>query len=150
MGAIIPDLTWQGAMKLCPTYKGKPQPMVSAHDFKYDIDGVINQLKTRWALQGHRGNMQKGVHFWDTFSATPREDTARALQAMLVMKQLKRRAADIEKAYCWADLPKDQWLIASYPVGFEKYNDDGEAMYMVIPKALYGAPPAGRIWGLTL
>ena len=92
--------------------------------------------------------MKKGVHYWETFTATPREDTSRILCALVVMRNLKRRCGDIEKAYCWADLPKERWLACKYPDGLQRTNDKEEELYCVVVKNLYGGPPSGRNWGL--
>ena len=58
----------------------RPVPLGLYHTHKTDKEGDVNRLKTRAAVKGHRGNMMKGVHFWETFAPTPSEDTARALQ----------------------------------------------------------------------
>ena len=47
--------------------------------------GEIEREKARAAIQGHRGNMQKGVHFFETFAATPQEESIRIL-AILTIK----------------------------------------------------------------
>ena len=78
------------------------------HDLKFDAQGIVDRLKSRAALQGSKNNMQKGVHFWETFTATPREDTARVLQCMMVNRGWFRLACDIKQAYCWAELPQKQ------------------------------------------
>ena len=122
-------------------------PIILVHDHKYDGEGEIDRLKTRAALQGSKNNMQKGVHFWETFTATPREDTMRVMQAMMVCRNLKRRAGDVKQAYCWADLPQRQWMIAPYPDGLQRTNKEGEELVMIVKKNLYGGPASGRRWG---
>jgi hypothetical protein len=90
--------------------------------------------------------MRKGEHFFETFAATPREDTERILQAIMVLRNLKRRSANVEKAYCWADLPEDEKLILKYPKGLDRYDDQGNELFICCEKNLYGAPNSGRNW----
>ena len=123
-------------------------PIILIHDYKYAKVGLINRLKTRAALQGDKWHTKKEVHYWETFTATPREDTSRILAALLVHKNLKRRCSDIEKAYCWADLPKEQWLACKYPDGLQRCNEAGEELYCIVVKNLYGGPASGRNWGI--
>ena len=112
---------------------------------KFGVDGALTKHKSRIAIQGHPGNMQKGVHYSETFSATPKEYTARIICALVVLLNLTRRAFDITKAYCWADLPKGEMIALRYPDGFKKYHSvTGEELYMILRKNLYGHPAAGR------
>ena len=41
-------------------------PLGLYHTHKTDKAGAVNRLKTRAAVQGHKGNMQKGVHYTET------------------------------------------------------------------------------------
>ena len=107
-------------------------PIILIYDCEYDKTGIINRLKTRAALQGDKWHMKKGVHYWETFTATPREDVSRTLAALLVHKNLKRRCGDIVKAYFWADLPKEQWLACKYPDGLQRVNEAGEELYCIV------------------
>jgi hypothetical protein len=126
----------------------KPVPLGTYFDNKYDQEGVLAKRKTRIAVKGHPGNMTKGIHYEETFSATPRESTAKILCALAVLLNLKRRCFDITKAYCWADLPKDKLIAVEYPPGFvECHPTTGEKMYIIMRKNLYGHPAAGRIFG---
>ena len=92
-----------------------PVPIGLYHEHKHGSTGEVTKRKTRAAVQGHSGNMHKGIHFWATFAATPREDTCRIMQAIMVRDNLFQKSGDIVKAYCWAPLPKDQWLVARMP-----------------------------------
>jgi site-specific DNA-cytosine methylase len=118
------------------------------HTHKFDKDGSIDRLKTRCALKGHKGNMQRGNHFTETFTPTPREDTARILTALTAVHNLQRLTGDIEKAYCWAPLPPGDLIAVRYPPGLKKFHSETkEEMYMILRKNLYGHPAAGRAWG---
>ena len=55
-------------------------------------------------------------------------------------------AGNIEKAYCWADLPPGQLLALSYPEGYKQHNQQGKELFMVMRRNLYGHPAAARAW----
>jgi len=107
----------------------------------------MTKRKTRMAVQGHPGNMQKGVHYDKTFSATPQEASSRLLCALVVYFSLFRAAFDITKAFCWAEVPDGDQIALEYPEGYKRYTADGEPMYMILRKNLYGHPAAGRQYG---
>ena len=114
-------------------------------ELKFDSSGEIDKHKSRVCIQGHPGNMQKGVHFTETFSATPKEHTWRIMCALVVFLGLTRKAFDITKAYYWADLPEGELIALKYPPGFKKVHPDtGEELFIVLRKNLYGHPSAGR------
>jgi len=114
-------------------------------ELKFNEIGEVDKHKSRVCIQGHSGNMQKGVHFTETFSATPKEHTWRIMCALVVFINGKRRAFDIAKAYCWADLPPGELIALKYPPGFKKYHTvTGEELYIILRKNLYGHPAAGR------
>ena len=53
---------------------------------------------------------------------------------------------DIEKAYCWAKVPPGELIALSYPEGYRRMNEQGEELFMVMRKNLYGHPGAARAW----
>ena len=125
-------------------------PVGMYFEHKTDSAGEINKHKSRSAIQGHPGNMKKGVHYSETFSATPRESTWRIMCSLVVCLNLVRRAFDITKAFCWADLPPGELIALGYPPGFKKYHaETGEELFMILRKNLYGHPAAGRTFGLA-
>ena len=125
-------------------------PLGLYHTTKFDHStGDIDKLKTRAAIQGHKGNMQRGIHFNETFTACPREDTARILSALMCLFNLCRMTCDIVKAYCWAPIPKEAQKALRYPRGLKRRCPiTGEEKYAILRKNLYGDPGAGRAWGL--
>jgi hypothetical protein len=125
-----------------------PVPCGPYYERKYGGEGEVTKKKCRIAIKGHPGNMQKGVHFDKTFSATPQECTARIMCALVVLFNLFRGAFDITKAFCWATLPVGEQIALSYPEGFKHFHPDtGEELFMILRKNLYGHPAAGRIFG---
>ena len=124
----------------------KPVPLGLYYQHKLGKHGEITRLKTRAAVQGHPGNMQKGIHYTHTFASTPSEDTQRFLCCITILLNLKRRACDVEKAYCWADLPPGELIALSYPDGYKRTNEAGEPLFMLMRKNLYGHPAAAAAW----
>ena len=156
MGVEFYGLVEKGVFELGYTRKqlvdqgilSPPVPCAPYYERKYGADGECTKKKTRIAIQGHPGNMQKGVHYHETFSATPREGTARILCALVCKLNLTRAAFDITKAYCWADLPPGELIALYYPEGFKEFDKvTGEELFMVLRKNLYGHPAAGRTFG---
>lgn len=124
-----------------------PCPFSICLTYKYDQHGNIDRYKTRFALAGHSGNLQKGIHFDKTFSATPNQHTSRLLQALMVKHKMFRLAMDIKMAYCNANMPNDQLISVRYPTGFtRKHPETGEELFMILRKNLYGHPAAGKHW----
>ena len=109
-------------------------------------DGVLTRYKVRMAVAGHKYNLKKGIHYNEVFAAAPNQNTARVMCALTAAMGLYRKSWDIKLAYCWADLPKDQLIALQYPQGYERYDDNGEPLYIVLRKNCYGIPNAGRIW----
>jgi hypothetical protein len=123
----------------------KPVPLGVYFDVKTDGLGNVTRYKVRDAIQGHSGNMFKGIHFDNTFTPTPQDDTANVLCALAVRFNLKRRVWDIEKAYCTA--PRKTQIALSYPDGFKEFDSDGRELFMVLLRNLYGDPAAARNFG---
>ena len=62
---------------------------------KYDENGELLREKARAAIKGHSGNMQKGIHYFETYAATPQPETARILICISIRHNWKRRAWDV-------------------------------------------------------
>ena len=144
MGVLDHGYTMKDLHKMGVT--STPVPLGLYHTHKTDKEGKVNRLKTRAAVKGHRGNMQKGIHFFETFAPTPSEDTTRVLQGLIIRLNLTRMCGDIEKAYCWAKVPPGELIALSYPEGYRRMNEQGEELFMVMRKNLYGHPGAARAW----
>lgn len=126
---------------------GKPVPCSTALTHKYK-DGVLEKLKTRICIAGHRGNVTKGIHYTDVFSPSPVQHTERLLQAMMVNFHLERFTMDVKMAYTNAPLPPGERIAVVYPDGFKRrHPETGEELFLVLEKNLYGMPSAARGWG---
>jgi hypothetical protein len=146
LGVFEHDLTRADLVSRGIVNANNPIPMSVVLCFKYDKDGNIDRYKTRMALAGHKGNMQKGVHFDKTYASTPDTHATRMLQAMVVKYGLYRAAFDIEQAYCQAGMPEDERVAVRYPAGFKRYDSEGKELFMLLIRNLYGHPAGGRHW----
>ena len=125
---------------------GKPVPCSIALTHKYK-DGLLEKLKTRICIAGHKGNVTKGIHYNEVFSPSPVQHTERLLQAMMVNLHLHNLTWDVKQAYTWATLPPGERIAVVYPEGFKRYDKDGNELFLVLEKNLYGMPSAARGWG---
>ena len=152
LGVYDHDYSWQDLQDLGIDLERRPPiPMSIALTHKYDSEGQLDRLKVRMAIAGHKGNMQKGVHYDQTFAPTPNQHSMRMLHAMFVRKRTwKRKSFDIKQAYCWAQIPGNKLVAVKYPKGFERYwyDDEGNRheSYIVLRRNLYGMPDAARAW----
>jgi len=129
----------------------KPVGMRVILSVKYHPDGSIEKYKARNVIQGHPGAMFKGVHYNETFSASPKPETTRALMAAFVGKKMYRKCSDIETAYLWGRSAEEYLIAVRYPEGLrrrEKFEDTGkeEELYAVCSGNCYGKPDADRIY----
>ena len=106
-GDIRSDGSWSTAIPLsiCLTHKMK--------------DGVLEKLKTRICIAGHKGNVTQGIHYNEVFSPSPVQHTERLLQAMMVNLHLERLTCDVKQAYTWAPLPPGERVAVEYPDGYD-------------------------------
>ena len=124
--------------------KGKPIPSTMLGTKKYDTEGNFTKAKGRWVVQGTKRNVQKGVHYEETFASTPTAATTRIVQALATGHNWKRFAFDISAAFLWASRGED--LIAiKYPPGFRRFDPiTHEELYLVVWAGLYGLPDSPR------
>jgi site-specific DNA-cytosine methylase len=125
---------------------GKPVPCSIALTHKMK-DGILEKLKTRICIAGHPGHVTKGIHYHEVFSPSPVQHTERLLQALRVHLHLENLAWDISQAYTWAPLPPGERIAVVMPEGFKSRDSDGNELFAVLEKNLYGMPNAARGWG---
>ena len=146
-GVFLHDQTM--ADILASGIKTKVVPLGIYLSEKYDENGNLVKEKARAAIKGHSGNMQQGIHYFETYAATPQPETARLLICISLRHNWKRKAWDVELAYAWADLPVNERLALSYPKGCERaHPTTNETLYIILLKNLYGDPAAGRRWSI--
>ena len=95
---------------------------------KYDPDGNFVKPKCRKVVRGHKHAMKQGIHYHQTFAASPKDGSIRLLQAMMCDhdRDLHRNSFDITQAFPKAKLKPDEFIILEYPKGQERFNADGE------------------------
>ena len=121
-----------------------PVPMRMVLTVKYDDKGNFIKAKARLCIAGHPGVMHKGVHYFSTFAATPRTDTARILSAIAVRMNYHRTACDINNAFCQAECKDYEKIPLRPPSGMEQTNEQGDVLFLVLQRNLYGSPAAPR------
>lgn len=131
-------------------YPQTPVPLICVADCKYSAGGDWQKRKIRICAQGHGGNVQRGVHYWNTFAAAPNTATTRTLQALSVKHNLTSVCFDVATAYLWADMLEEEKIPVQYPKGMrETHADTGEPLYGLLEKPLYGMPFSARRWSIT-
>jgi len=73
----------------------RPVPLIMIYEVKYDPSGVVDKYKARCCVQGHSAHMKFGEHYWQTYSASPKMETSRILQCLVLLKGYSRFAFDI-------------------------------------------------------
>ena len=109
-------------------------------------DRTIDKLKVRRVIQGHKWAMQRGVHYDESFTASPTQDTTRLLQALSIGHGWIPYCFDVKCAYQNAPATGPK-LAIKYPKGFERRNAKGEELFAVLQANLQGKADAGRQWG---
>ena len=112
-------------------------PCRTVNEIKRHHDGSIAKWKSRFVIQGHQGRVTKGVHYWDTFSAAPNIATTRILQCLAVLGWCTG-SVDIETAFLWGRLPKEEHMAVSLP------HEKGTVR--ILEGNLYGLPQADRVY----
>ena len=128
----------------------RPVGMRLMFTVKYLPDGRVDKYKARCIVQGHPGSMFKGVHYNETFSASPKVTTSRILQALSVKEGYCRKTYDIVTAYLWGKSKKDEQIAIRYPAGLRKQftNKAGELeeYHAIMIGNCYGMPQADRVY----
>ena len=68
---------------------------------------------------------------------------------MRVNLHLENLTWDVKMAYTWAPLPPGERIAVVYPEGFKRSDPNGEELFLVLEKNLYGLPSASRGWSKT-
>jgi hypothetical protein len=121
----------------------------SIFKIKTNEEGNVARWKVRLVLQGCF--MEKGIHFDQTYSPCTRLETIRLLIAIAVQRGWKVTHADVPNAYLHGKL--DKLIFTRIPLGWNKIIGDTLGMdgdIVVLDKALYGTPNAGRAWNQVI
>lgn len=110
---------------------------------KRNADGSIERYKARVVAQGF--SQRPGFEYHDTFAATPRWASLRAVLALAAIENLVLYSVDISNAFLNGELKEEVYM--KQPEGFEQKNPD---WVLRLQKSLYGLKQAGRVWHETL
>jgi len=115
---------------------------------KRDGTGKLDKRKARLVLMGNM--LVAGHHFADTFAIGARMASVKLVFAVTgVMKWKFDFLIDISGAYLNAWRPSTgpgSWIVSNQPEMFEKTGPNGEELFAVHDKYLYGDPASGRAW----
>ena len=77
-------------------------------------------------LKGHKGNVYKGVHYTETFSAAPDLNSTRFLQVIGLMEGMERLCWDVKTAFLNADCADSEKVPLRYPEGLrpKRFNPE--------------------------
>ena len=126
--------------------RGYPDPidMQCLFDTKINPDGSFAKVKARSVLRGDM--MIKGVHYSIVFTASPTQAGNRIIQGLIVYQGLTSMAADVKQAFTAADMQPSEKVAVRMAYGMRQYNEQGEELYGILKKNLYGSPLASRNW----
>ena len=112
-------------------------------------DGIFDKAKNRCVVQGHKGNIRRGIDYDTVFAAAPSlESILMALYAALSWTSF---VYDINQAYLIGEAAPRQTYPLRYPEGpiRDAHRDkDGNERYMVLKGNVYGVPTAARVFSI--
>jgi hypothetical protein len=127
----------------------RPVPLKFVLKCKVTPDNTYDKHRARLVLCGHRGYCIEGVHYKDTFSASPDIETSRLVQAVALVMGWVRLCFDISVAYLHSDADRCQQIPLIYPPGYEMTGADGQPLFGILLKSVYGHPAASKNWSDT-
>jgi hypothetical protein len=110
---------------------------------KRNADGSIERYKARLVAQGF--GQRPGFDYQDTFAATPKWASLRAILALAAIENLVLYSVDISNAFLNGKLNEEVYM--KQPEGFEQKTPD---WVLRLWKSIYGLKQAGRVWHETL
>jgi len=126
----------------------RPIPMRMLLNTKITPEGDFDKAKARAVLQGDPRHMQKGVHFSVVFAPSPGLGSTRMLQAYAVGENKARFGFDVNQAFLHADSTEGEQLPVRFAEGCREYDENGEEIYGLLVKNIYGSPLASRNWSI--
>ena len=125
--------------------KKKPIDIRLLLSTKIKPDGTFDKLKARAVVSGDQ--MIQGVHYSAVFTPTPSLTAGKIIQGLAVKDNLFRFGADVDQAFTAAEKDQDvQTVAVRMPEGMRKYNAEGQELYGILQRNLYGTPDAPLMW----
>ena len=114
-------------------------------------DGVFDKAKNRCVVQGHKGNIRRGIDYDTVFAAAPSLESGRMLMALYAALGWTSFVYDINQAYLIGEAAPGQTYPLRYPEGpiRDAHRDkEGKERYMVLKGNVYGVPTAARVFSI--
>lgn len=127
--------------------KHAPMPVGLIYDIKRHPDNSWDKDKARLVMKGHAWNMKKSFgrdYIYETYAATPDLTTTRLMQALMVKFDWTPMAFDIKMAYINADITDEERVPIQFEKALRKYDKNGNELFKIQQKCLYGSPTATR------
>ena len=144
--ALISNNTWKYVSRSDNRLRHrKPTKSRWVYTIKYNRDGTISKLKSRFVVCGY--SQRQGVDYDRAFSATLRGTTFRTLLAIAAGKNLRLMQIDVSNAFTQADMD-DVDIYVEPPKGFEVWetiNGKRVSKLLHLQRALYGTKQASRL-----
>ena len=90
--------------------------------------------------------MKKDVHYSVVFAPSPALATTRLIQAYAVGHSKYRFGFDVDQAFLHAESTPQEQIAIRFADGIREYNENGEELYGLLLKNIYGSPTASRNW----
>ena len=103
---------------------------------------VVDKYKVRRYAVGSPFNVVQGVHFAHTWAAAPDTTVNRLLQVIMIMMNWKRLCYDICTAFLHSHRKRHLWVLCRLEKHLRKTNSDGEELFAIIRRSIYGLPDA--------
>ena len=116
----------------------KPIPVRWVFDLKRNAEGEIIRFKARLVVKGFK--QKPGIDFDDTWAATSKATTLRALLAVIAHEDMEADQVDVKTAFLHGHIEEE--IYCEQPPAFH----DGTSNSWRLHKALYGLKQAPRQW----
>ena len=107
---------------------------------KHKSDGSVDRYKARLVAQGYA--QRPGLDYGETYAATVKWATLRAILAIGAFEDLEIESVDISSAFLLAD-GMDKEVYMKQPEGFPQ-GSHGEVLHLLKP--IYGLKQAPNLW----
>jgi hypothetical protein len=129
-----------------------PLDLASLFDVKYTVaspgkPAVISKYKVRRVVKAHKGKARKGVHYQDTWAAAPNVIASRLIGIIGLQRSYHRMCTDIAVAFLHGNLEPHEYVLVRYEKDLRKTDADGNELYAICRKTLYGLPQSPRYFG---
>ena len=105
---------------------------------------TILKYKARRIAVGHSAYAKQGIHYGDTWSATPEFSVIRLIEGLAARRGYAELAFDVCVAFVQGELDPKDYLLVEYEKEYACTNSNGEKCYALLLRPLYGVASAPR------